>query len=89
MSPTQSNWSTIEREAYAVVWALGKYRTLLYVVPVVVMTDHNPLRFLAENAPRSAKLTRWALALQYYDITLKHIKAPKCSSRWLITCLTH
>lgn len=77
LSPTQSNWSTIEREAYAVIWALGKYRTLLYGASVVVVSDHNPLRFLAENAPRSAKLTRWALALQDYDITLKHIKGSK------------
>ena len=57
------------------IWALGKYRTLLYGASVVVVSDH--LRFLAENAPHSAKLTRWALALQDYDITLKHIKGSK------------
>jgi len=50
---------------------------LLYGALVVVISDHNPLRFLAENAQRSAKLTRWALALQDYDITPKHIKGSK------------
>jgi len=47
---------------------------LLYGASVVVISDHDPLQFLTENAPRSAKLTKWALALQDYDITLKHIK---------------
>ena len=27
LTPTQAAWSTIEREAYAVIWALNKYRS--------------------------------------------------------------
>ena len=84
LSPTQSNWSTIEREAYAVIWALGKYKTLLYGSPITVVCDHNPLRFLAENSPHSAKLTRWALALQDFDVKLKHIKGSQMP--WLMAC---
>ena len=32
LNPTQQIWSTIEREAYAVIWALNKYRDLILVV---------------------------------------------------------
>jgi len=74
LTPAQSSWSTIEREAYAVIWALGKYRCIIFGAPVTVFSDHNPLRFLTENSTKSAKLTRWALALQEYNITLKYTK---------------
>jgi len=32
LTPAQQIWSTIEREAYAVIWALNKYRDLILVV---------------------------------------------------------
>ena len=38
------------------------------------MTDHDPLTFLTRAAPSSARLTRWALAIQKYDIEIVHIK---------------
>jgi len=37
-------------------------------------TDHNPLKYLHVTAcaPSNSKLTRWALALQQFDIQVKH-----------------
>jgi len=52
---TQTKWSTIEK------WIFGK--------SVVVYTDHNPITYLTDAAPKSAKLMRWALAIQEYDVT--------------------
>jgi len=74
LSPTQCNWSTVEREAYAVVWALTRFRDMVWGSPVTVYSDHNPLRYLTESMSTSAKLTRWALALQEYQVTLKYTK---------------
>jgi len=76
LTVTQSAWSTIEREAYAVIWALGKFRDIIFGCHITVFSDHDPLKYLTESAPKSAKLTRWALALQEYDVTLKYTKGP-------------
>ena len=46
LSPTQAAWSTIEREAYAVIWALNKYRDLIFGTRVTVYCDHNPLHYI-------------------------------------------
>jgi len=69
LNPTQMAWSTIEREAYAVVFALRKFRNFIFGVKVTIFSDHNPLMYLRECAPKSAKLTRWALGLQDFDLS--------------------
>jgi hypothetical protein len=74
LTNTQSAWSTIEREAYAIIWALAKYQDIIFGCHIMIFSDHNPLTYLTENIPKSAKLTRWTLALQEYDITLKYNK---------------
>jgi len=37
-----------------------------------VYTDHDPLKYLTETAPKSAKLTRWSLALQEFNVTIQY-----------------
>jgi len=41
---------------------------------ITIFVDHNPLKYLTERAPKSGKLTHWALALQEYDITFEYTK---------------
>ena len=74
LTPTQCAWATIEREAYAVIWSLGRFRDVVFGSHITIFVDHNQLRYLTERAPKSAKLTRWALALQEYDITFEYRK---------------
>lgn len=81
LSDSQAKWSAIEREAYAIVWALGKLDTWLFGAKIKVATDHNPLTYLTRSASSSARLTRWSLALQRYDIEIIHIRGSlnKCA----------
>lgn len=39
----------------------------------VVYSDHNPLRFVSSMKNKNKRLTRWSLALQLYNIEIKHI----------------
>ena len=75
LTPTQRNWSVIEREAYAVIFSLNKYHNMIFGSPITIFSDHNPLSYIVENATKSAKLTRWALALQAYHINFRYAKA--------------
>ena len=71
LTPTQKSWSTIEKEAFAAIWALNKFRNWIFNKPVTVYSDHNPLIYITESATKSAKLMRWALALQQYNVVFK------------------
>ena len=72
LSDTQKAWATVEKEAYAALWSLQKYRSWVFGAAVTVHSDHNPLTYLTDSAPKSAKLMRWALALQEFNVTFKY-----------------
>jgi hypothetical protein len=74
LSGAQLAWAAIEKEAYAIVWSLNKFRTWIFGAPITIFADANPLTYLTASAPKSAKLTRWALALQEFNITFKYTK---------------
>jgi len=57
-----------------VIWALGKYHDITFGAKITVMSDHNPLKCITESTSKSAKLTRWSLALQGYDLVLQYKK---------------
>jgi len=77
LAPNQQNWSAIEAEAYAAIWALKKYSNFVFSMPVTVFSDHNPLTYITEGATKSAKLTRWALALQQFNVSFKYRPAQR------------
>ena len=82
LSGPQTAWATIEREAYAVIWALNRFRDIVYGTKVTVYCDHNPLQYVRECAPKSAKLLRWAMALQEFDLEFRYTKGSS-NADWL------
>lgn len=72
----QLNYSVIEKEALALIWALQHFE--VYVGssegPLVVFTDHNPLVFLHSLQNPNQRLMRWCLFLQGYLLDIRHIK---------------
>ena len=74
----QKAWSTIEKEAYAAIWALQKFRNWIFGQPATVInSDHNPLTYITESSTKSAKLMRWLLSLQSYNVTFKYKEGRK------------
>ena len=75
-NPHQNNYSTVEKEALGLIFALQHFEA--YVgsssTPVTVYTDHNPLTFVHKMRTKNQRLLRWSLALQAYNIDIKHIK---------------
>jgi hypothetical protein len=75
LSKTQIAWSTIEKESYAIVHALKKFDSFIYGREIHIVTDHDPLCYIVQAAPDNAKLTRWKLGIQRYNIvSIKHRK---------------
>lgn len=71
----QRNYSTIEKEANAIVFALKKWQVYLEGKPFSIQSDHRPLTWLLSKKDCVGKLARWALLLQEFDIEeIRHIK---------------
>ncbi|GFS91327.1 retrovirus-related Pol polyprotein from transposon 17.6 [Trichonephila clavipes] len=77
LSKTQQSWSTIQREAFAIVWSLKKFEVWVFGTEIEFYTDHNPLPYLTKSAPQFVRLQRWAFALQKFNVTIKHCPGVK------------
>ena len=62
-SGAEKNWTTTEKEAYAVVWALQYFHPCVYGRKVTIYTDHKALKWLRDIKQPNGKLARWILKL--------------------------
>ena len=74
LSSVQRRWATIEKEAYAVVYAISKLRPYLYGADFTVYTDHKPLTSLFTKEMQNTKIQRWAVLLSEYGATIQYRK---------------
>lgn len=72
LNAAERNYSTTEREALAVVWAVERFRPYLDGQPVIIGSDHQPLRWLLSLKSPAGRLVRWALKLQSFDIQFQY-----------------
>ena len=66
------HYSTVEKEALALVVAVRACSVYFGATPVTVYTDHSPLQFINSMANSNQKLLRWSLELQQYSLDIKH-----------------
>ncbi|GAA0158710.1 hypothetical protein LIER_43458 [Lithospermum erythrorhizon] len=71
---TQMNYSTTEKELFAVAFALENFRSYLVGSPIVVFTDHSTLKYLLAKRDAKPRLIRWIFLLQEFDIIIKDKK---------------
>ena len=82
-SKAEKNYSQIDREALAIVWAVGKFHVYLYGVKFLLMTDHKPLVYIFDKVNQSIKnkkipemtnnrISRYAVTLMMYNYEIKY-----------------
>lgn len=74
LNKAEENYSTIERECLAIVWAIQKFHKYLYGREFILETDHQPLFFLNSSKLLNSRLMRWSLALQPYRFRIVSIR---------------
>ncbi|VDO06369.1 unnamed protein product, partial [Haemonchus placei] len=74
LSRCERNYHVTDLEALAVVFALRKFHMFVYGLPVKVYTDHQPLTALFKRTNVSARVLRWALELQKYNLEIIYLK---------------
>jgi len=75
MTPTERDtFAQIEKETYAIVFALDRFHTYVYGRSVEIETDHKPLISIVKKSLASApkRLQRMLMKLQRYTFTLRY-----------------
>jgi len=73
----EQNYPTIEKELLSIVYGLVKFRYYVESRPIRILTDHRPLEWLNSLMKHSARLARWILIIQEFDIKTEYIRGDK------------
>ena len=71
LSTAERNYSVIQREGLAVMYALKQFHHYLLGWHFIVLTDHAPLQWLSAQK-MEGMLARWALLMQEFTFTIQH-----------------
>ncbi|RVW30036.1 Retrovirus-related Pol polyprotein from transposon 17.6 [Vitis vinifera] len=74
LNEAQRNYTTTEKELLAVVFALDKFRVYLVGSFIVVFTDHSALKYLLTKQDAKARLIRWIILLQEFNLQIRDKK---------------
>lgn len=74
LNPAEINYSTIEKEMLAIVWACKHFRPYLYGTKFIIKTDHKPLQWLFSVKDSSSRLVRWRLKLNEFEYEIQYKK---------------
>ena len=68
----EAQYSLYKREYLAAIWAFAHFLCYLYGNNFLLVTDHQPLKWLMESDKFMGKLVQWALMLMEYDFKVVH-----------------
>ena len=74
LTDTEANYSTVEKEMLAIIWATKHFRPYLFGRKFKIVTDHRPLTWLMNFKEPNIKLVRWKLQLLEYDYDISYKK---------------
>ena len=66
LNKSERNYSTSEKELYAIVLAVVYFRKFLYGTEFKVITDHKPLKYMLTVKEPVSRLLRWLNRLNKY-----------------------
>jgi len=68
----ERNYTVTELELLGILFACQKFKVYILGHPIKLYTDHKALTFLLSCKLKNARLTRWTLALQEFDLKIYH-----------------
>ena len=77
LTPAEKNYSQLEKEGLAVVFAVKKFHQYLLGRKFIIYSDHQPLKYLfSENRPvpqmAAPRIQRWSLFLSSYQYVIQY-----------------
>ena len=74
LNEAHRNYTTIEKELLAIVYALDKFRAYLEGSFIIIFTYHSALKYMLTKQDAKARLIRWILLLQKFNLQIKDKK---------------
>ena len=74
LNEAQRNYTTTEKELLAMVYALDNFRAYLVGSDIIIFTDHSALKYLLTKQNAKARLIRWVLLLQEFNLQIRDKK---------------
>ena len=71
LTPWERNYSTMEKEALAIIFATEHFRFYLLGHPFKIVTDNSALTWLHSVEPKG-RIAGWIMKLQEFDFTIVH-----------------
>jgi len=71
LHPEEKKWSTREKEALGILWAVHTFKPFLIGCRFIIQTDHHSLQW-SMTATKPTRLVRWAMELSEYNFEIKH-----------------
>ena len=89
LTKSQVNWPVIEKEAFAIFYALQKLDQYLHDSEFVIRTDHKPLKNLMNSTIENKKIQYWTTNIRGYNCKIKYIEGKKNVCADMLSRLTH
>ena len=86
--PREKNYSTMEKEALAIVFATEHFRYYLLGRQFQIVTDNSALTWLHSVEPKG-RIARWIMKLQEFDFTISHRRGGDNQNADALSWLNH
>lgn len=73
LNKAEVNYSTIEKELLAIVWATKYFRPYLFGRKFIIRSDHRPLVWLFKIRDPGSRLLRWRLKLEEFNYEVEYV----------------
>ncbi|XP_058449424.1 uncharacterized protein K02A2.6-like [Malaya genurostris] len=74
LSATEKKYSTLDKEALAIVWAAERFQMYLKGLEFIIMTDHKPLlNIFNEKSTPNQRQEWWILRMQSFRYKITHV----------------
>jgi transposase InsO family protein len=80
LTTPEQNYSTIERELTAIVWACKQFRPYIWGRKFTIVTDHKPLTWIFRMNDPSSRIMRLKLKLEEFEYTIVYKKGKENSN---------
>lgn len=89
LSDSQRKWPIVEKEAYAIFYALQKLDYYLHGATFTIKCDHKPLKYLLSSEMKNRKIQMWAIAISSYNCKIEYIKGKENEQADMLSRLDH
>ena len=77
LTAIETKWPTIEKEAFAIFYALEKLDQYLHDADFIIRTHHKPLKCILDFPIQNKKTQHWTTNLRGYNCSIEYIEGKK------------